>query len=48
MHKFESELYEYFDKNETDIIAKLKTGNKMDNDTRAELVAALDRFASRN
>ena len=48
MHKFESELYEYFDANETDVVAKLKTGNKMDNDTRAELVAALDRFASRN
>ena len=48
MHKFESELYEYFDANETDVVAKLKTGNKMDNATRAELVAALDRFASRN
>ena len=48
MQSFEAELYEYFNTNETDIIAKLRTGNKMDKATRAELIAALDRFAARN
>jgi F-type H+-transporting ATPase subunit alpha len=47
MHQFETELYEYFNTKETEITAKLATGNKMDKSTKAELIAALDRFAER-
>ena len=47
MQSFETALYNYFNANETDIISKLRTGNKMDKDTRAELIAALDRFSER-
>ena len=48
MQSFENELFEYFNKNETDILDKLRTGNKMDKATKEELIAALSRFSSRN
>ena len=47
MSAFESRLYEYFENNETEIINKLKSGNKMDEKTKNELKAALDRFLTR-
>ncbi len=47
MSTFESELYEYFENNEAEIINKLKSGNKMDQKTKNELKAALDRFLTR-
>ena len=47
MQHFERELYDYFDKNEKEVVDMLKTGNKMDENAKQMLKAALDRFLTR-
>lgn len=48
MEEFESGLYEYFEKNCADLVAELKTGNKMSPQLTENVKSALSEFAKRS
>ncbi len=45
MEQFEHDLFEYFEARQEKLIARLKTGKKLSDEEKAELISALDSFA---